>query len=277
MAMFYDSTLLFEEGNKCFEFVKSYEFEHEQQFALQDDWNEGVMYQKQCHVAMKDGKPVKGNAKCETQTMNASFEKKTNFDFKVSLFEKTIPSNSNIWNLWIGNRNSGMDAVAQANGIDETQLSKGHRKQQQKNWNIETTWNLIQGMEENTQLNVNGKPQDEPLWLSEFRDNQSVTRTEMCSLKVPTTASWSNGSCKGPAALFKTMWTHNGTFGKSEVSDNLPEPGRNIDEQKLGFCGERSSKTLHKRNSIAWQLLEENLDVGTNNDVSVSKELNVVK
>ena len=99
MAMFYDSILLFEEGNKCFDFVKSYEFEHEQQFALQDDWNEGVMYQKQCHVAMKDGKPVKGNAKCETQTMNASFEKKTDFDFKVRFFEKTIPSNSNIWNL----------------------------------------------------------------------------------------------------------------------------------------------------------------------------------
>ena len=227
---------------------------------------------------MKDGKPVTGNAKCETQTMNATFGKKTDFDFKVSLVEETIPSNSNIWNLWIVNGNSGMDTVAQANGIDETQLSKGHRKQQKKRiGKTETTWNLIRGMEENTQLNLNGTPRDEPLWLGEFRDNISLTRTEMCSLKVPTTASWSNGSCNGPAALFKTMWTPNRTFGKSEVSDDLWEPDRNIDEQNLRFCGERSSKTFYiqkrKRNSIALQLLEENLEVGTTNDVSVSKEL----
>ena len=128
MTMFYDSTLLLEEGNKCFEFVKNYGFVHEQQFALQDGWNEGVMYQKQCHVAMKDDKPVKGNAKCETPSMNATFGKKTDFDFKVSLVEETIPSNSNIRNNWIGNGNSGMDAVGQANGIDKTQLSNGRQQ-----------------------------------------------------------------------------------------------------------------------------------------------------
>ena len=205
------------------------------------------MNQNQCNVAMKDGKPAKGNAKCETQTMNATIGKKTDFDSKVSLVEGTIPSNSNIKNLWIGNENSGMDAVAQANGINKILLSERHRKQQKKTiWKIDTTWNMIQCMEENTQFNVNGTQQDELLWLGEFRDNLSATRTEMCSLKVPTTASWSNGSCNGPAALFKKMWTQNGTFGKLEVSDDLSEPDRNIDEQKLGFCGERSSKTLYK-------------------------------
>ena len=51
-----------------------------------------------------------------------------------------------------------MNAVSQANNIDETQLSKSHRKQQKKRiWKIETTWDLIQGMEENTQLNENEK------------------------------------------------------------------------------------------------------------------------
>ena len=103
----------------------------------------------------------------------------------------------------------------------------------------------------------------------------------MCSLKVPTTASWSNGSCNGPAALFKTMWTRHGSFGKLEVSDDLSEPDRNLDEKKLEFCGERSSVTLYiqkrKQNSTALELFGENSDVATKNDVSVSKEQNTAQ
>ena len=53
VTMFHDSTLLLEEGNKCFEFDKSYGFVHEQQFALLDDCNEEAMYRKLCHVAAK--------------------------------------------------------------------------------------------------------------------------------------------------------------------------------------------------------------------------------
>ena len=114
-----------------------------------------------------------------------------------------------------------MDAVSQANGINKTQLSKSHRKRpNKKSWKIEHNWNLIHGMEEGAQLKVNGTPQYDTLWLREFRDNSSVTRIEMCSLKVPAT-SWSNGSCNKPAALFKTMWTWHGSFGKLEVSDDL--------------------------------------------------------
>ena len=84
-----------------------------------------------------------------------------------------------------------------------------------------------------------------------------------------------------PTALFKTLWTQNGTFGKLEVSDDLSEPRRNPDDKKMEFCGERSSKTLYKsngeRNSISLQLLKEILDVGTKNDRPVRKELNVVQ
>ena len=174
-----------------------------------------------------------------------------------------------------------MNSVSQANGINKTQLSKGHRKRPKKrSWKIEHNWNLIHGMEEGAQLKVNGTPQDDTLWLREFRDNSSVTRIEMCSLKVPAT-SWSNGSCNGPAALFKTMWTRHGSFGKLEVSDDLSKPDRNLDEKKVEFCGERSSVTLYeqkrKRNSTALQLLGENSDVATENDVSESRELNVVQ
>ena len=240
------------------------------------------MYQKLCHVAMKHEKPAKSNAKTETQVVNATFGKKTDFDFNESLLEETNLSHRNVWNHWIGNGNSGMDAVSQANDIDKTQLSKGHRKQLKKRiWKIEHNWNLIHGMEEGAQLNMNGTPQDDTLWLREFRDNSSVSRMEMCSLKVPTTASWSDGSCNGPAALFKTMWTRHGSFGKLEVSADLSEPVRNLDEKKLKFCSERSTVNLYKQkrkqNSTALQLFGENSDVATKNDVSVSKEQNAAQ
>ena len=282
VTVFYGSTLLLEERNKCYEFVKSYDFVNEQRYTLPEELNEIVMHRKQCHVAMKHDKPAKGHAKIETQIVNATFGKKTNFDFNESLLEETILSHRNVWNHWIGNGNSGMDAVAQANVIDETQLSNGHRKQSKRRiWKIEHNWNLIQEMEEGAQLNMNGTPQDDTLWLREFRDNSSVSRMEMCSLKVPTTASWSDGSCNGPATPFMAMGTQYGSIGKLEVSDDLSEPRRNPDDNKFVFCGERSSVTLYKqqrkRNSTALQLLGENVDVATKNDVSVSKELNVVQ
>ena len=136
-----------------------------------------------------------------------------------------------------------MDAVAQANGIDKTQLSIGHRKRPEKRiWKIESTWNLRRGMEKGTQLNENGI-QNDPVWLHEFRDNSSVTGTQMCSLKVPAAANWRKVSCNGPAAPFKTMWTQYGPFDKLEVSHDLWETDRNPDEKKLVFCGE-SSVTL---------------------------------
>ena len=278
----YDITLLLEEGNKCYEFVKSYDFVNEQRYTLPEDLNEIVMHRKQSHVAMKHDKPAKCHAKIETQIVNATFGKKTDFDFNESLLEETIPSHSSIWNPWNGNGNSGMDAVAQANVIDETQLSNGHRKQLKKrSWKIEHNWNLIHGMEEGAQLNMNGTPQDDTLWLREFRDNSSVSRMEMCSLKVPTTASWSDGSCNGPAALFKTMWTRHGSFGKLEVFADLSEPVRNLDEKKLKFCSERSTVNLYKQkrkqNSTALQLFGENSDVATKNDVPVSKEQNAAQ
>ena len=274
--MFYDSNLFLEERIKCYEFVKSYDFVNEQRYTRPEELNEIVMYQRLCHVTMKHDKPPKGNATIETQIVNAIFGKKTDFDFNESLLEETIPSHSNIWDPWIGNGNSGMDAVAQANVIDETQLSNSHRKQLKKrSCKIEHNWNLIQEMAEGAQLNVNGTPQDDPLWLHDLRDNLSVTRMQMCSSKVPTATSWSNGSCNGPAAPFNKMWTQYGSFGQLEVFLDLWEPVRNPDEKKLEFCGDRSSETCYKperkRNSIAMELLGENWDVATKNDLPEKK------
>ena len=114
------------------------------------------MYQKLSRVAMNHDKPLDKNTKCETQAKNARLEKNFNFDFKIELFQETLPNDSTEWSRWTGNGNSGMDAVAQANGIDETQLSRGHRKRPKKRtWKIETTWNMIHGVDENAQWNEN--------------------------------------------------------------------------------------------------------------------------
>ena len=56
VTMFYVSNLFLEEGNNCYEFVKSYDFVNEQRYTLPEDLNEIVMYQKLCHVAMKHEK-----------------------------------------------------------------------------------------------------------------------------------------------------------------------------------------------------------------------------
>ena len=97
-VMFYDTRLLLEEGKECFELGKSYGFVEEQQFAAQKDLNKTVMYHKLCHGAMKHDKPLNDNTKSETQTMNAPFGKKNDFDFMLSLLEGTLPSHSDVWN-----------------------------------------------------------------------------------------------------------------------------------------------------------------------------------
>ena len=213
VTMFHDSTLLLEEGNKCFEFDESYGFVHEQQFALLDDCNEEAMYRKLCHVAAKHDEPVECNAKGETRTMIATFGKKFDFDFKVSLVEETIPSNNNEWNPRIGNGNSGMDAVAQANGMDKTQLSKSHRKRPKKQaWKFEHTSNLLHGMVECVQLTTGILYAK--IVIDEFADERSLMETQLGSSKAQTTTSSENGPFIGPAVSWEEMMMQLEFFGK---------------------------------------------------------------
>ena len=213
VTMFHDSTLLLEEGNKCFEFDKSYGFVHEQQFALLDDCNEEAMYRKLCHVAAKHDEPVECNAKGETRTMIATFGKKFDFDFKVGLVEETIPSNNDVWNPRIGNGNSGMDAVAQANGMDKTQLSKGHRKRPKKQARkFEHTSILLHGMVECVQLTTGILYAK--IVIDEFADEISLMETQLGSSKAQTTTSSENGPFIGPAVSWEEMMMQLQTFGK---------------------------------------------------------------
>ena len=239
VTMFHDSTLLLEEGNKCFEFDKSYGFVHEQQFALLDDCSEEAMYRKLCHVAAKHDKPVECNAKGGTRTMIATFGKKFDFDFKVSLVEETIPSDNNEWNPRIGNGNSGMDAVAQANGMDKTQLSKGHRKRPKKQARkFEHTSNLLHGMVECVQLTtgiIYAK-----IVIDKFADEISLMETQLGSSKAQTTTSSENGPFIGPAVSWEEMMMQLQFFGKW-----IKEEIRQLEVNDLVWIVDENVKRAH--------------------------------
>ena len=243
VTMFHDSTLLLEEGNKCFEFDESYGFVHEQQFALLDDCNEEAMYRKLCHVAAKHDKPVECIAKGETRTMIATFGKKFDFDFKVSLVEETIPSNNNEWNPRIGNGNSGMDAVAQANGMDKTQLSKGHRKRPKKRARkFEHTSNLLHGMVECVQLTTGILYAK--IVIDNFADEISLMETQLGSSKAQTTTSSENGPFIGPAVSWEEMMMQLQFFGKW-----IKEEVRQLEVNDLVWIVDDNVKRAHYKTS----------------------------
>ena len=243
VTMLHDSTLLLEEGNKCFEFDKSYGFVHEQQFALLDDCNEEAMYRKLCHVAAKHDKPAECNAKGETRTVIATFGEKFDVDFKVSLVEETFPSNNNEWNPRIGNGNSGMDAVAQANGMDKTQLSKGHRKRPKKQARkFEHTSNLLHGMVECVQLTTGILYAK--IVIDKFADEISLMETQLGSSKAQTTTSSENGPFIGPAVSWEEMMMQLQFFGKW-----IKEEVRQLEVNDLVWIVDDNVKRAHYKNS----------------------------
>ena len=243
VTMFHDSTLLLEEGNKCFEFDKSYGFVHEQQFALLDDCSEEAMYRKLCHVAAKHDKPVECNAKGETRTMIATFGKKFDFDFKVGLVEETIPSNNDVWNPRIGNGNSGMDAVAQADGMNKTQLSKGHRKRPKKQARkFEHTSNLLHGMVECVQLTTGILYAK--IVIDKFADEISLMETQLGSSKAQTTTNSENGPFIGPAVSREEMMMQLELFGKW-----IKEEVRQLEVNDLVWIVDDNVKRAHYKTS----------------------------
>ena len=239
VTMFHDSTLLLEEGNKCFEFDKSYGFVHEQQFALLDDCSEEAMYRKLCHVAAKHDKPVECNAKGETRTVIATFGEKFDVDFKVSLVEETIPSNNDVWNPRIGNGNSGMDAVAQANGMDKTQLSKSHRKRPKKRaLKFEHTSILLHGMVECVQLTTGILYVK--IVIDEFADEISLMETQLVSSKAQTITNSENGPFIGPAVSREEMMMQLEFFGKW-----IKEEVRQLEVNDLVWIVDENVKRAH--------------------------------
>ena len=116
-----------------------------------------AIYRRPFGRLLEQDQPSEENASKETKAVNVSFGIEHDVGLNEKLLDKTIPNDSEIGNTWLGNGNSGMDAVVHANPNAYTQLSKGHRKQLEKGaWKFEHSSNKLHEMVESVQLNPTG-------------------------------------------------------------------------------------------------------------------------
>ena len=143
-----------------------------------------------------------------------SFWRKHDVELKKKLLDKIIPNDSENCNNWLGNGNSGMDAVAQANPNVHTQLSTGHSKQFEKlARKFEHISIRLHGLNESAQLNTNGILHAN-MKADEFASEISLMETRMGSSKARTTTSCKIESCIGPAASWEKMMMQRDSFRK---------------------------------------------------------------
>ena len=127
--------------------------------------------------------------------------------------DKIIPNDSENRNNWLGNGNSGMDAVAQADPNAYTQLRNCHGKKIEKRaWKFEHTSNLLHGMVESVQLTTGILYAK--IVIDEFADEMSLMETQMGSSKAQTITSSENGPFIGPAVSWEEMMMQLQFFGK---------------------------------------------------------------
>ena len=179
----------------------------------------------------------------ETRTMIATFGKKFDFDFKIRNVEETIPSYNDVWNPWIGNGNSGMDAVAQANPNAYTQLRNGHRKQIEKRaWKFEHSSNRLHQMVESVQLTTGILYAK--IVIDEFADEISLMETRLDSSKAQTTTSSENEPFIGPAVSWEEKMMQLQFFGKWNK-----EEVRQVEVNDLVWIVDENVKRAHYKMS----------------------------
>ena len=171
------------------------------------------MYRRHLSGFLECYQPSIDNAKNGTNAVNTSFGGKDDVELKEKLLDKIIPNDRENCNNWLGNGNSGMDAVAQANPNVHTQLSTGHGKQFVKQaWKFEPISIRLHGMNESAQLNTNGILHAN-MKADEFASEISLMKTRMGSSKARTTTSCKIEPCIGPAASWEVMRLQD-SFGK---------------------------------------------------------------
>ena len=127
--------------------------------------------------------------------------------------DKFISNESENCNNWLGNGNSGMDAVAQANTNVYTQLSNGHRNRFEKRaWKFEHSSYILDEMHVGVQLNQDGIVEAKNS-TDEFAGEISLMERQMGSSKARTTTSCKIGPFIGPAASWEVMMRQD-SFGK---------------------------------------------------------------
>ena len=205
--------LTHEEGSKSSQMNKMVEFVKECQVELHEYLRGKAMYRRHSSDLSERNQPYKDNASDGAKAVKMSFWRKHDDELKEKLLDKIIPNDSENCNNWLGNGNSGMDAVAQANPNVHTQLSTGYSKQFEKRaWKFEPILIRLHGMNESAQLNTNGILHAK-MKADEFASEKSLMETRMGSSKARTTTSCKIEPCIGPAASWEVMMRQD-FFGK---------------------------------------------------------------
>ena len=168
------------------------------------------------------------------------FRRKHDVELKEKLLDKIIPNDSENCNNWLGNGNSGMDAVAQANPNVHTQLNTGQSKQFEKRaWKFEPISIRLPGRNESAQLNTTGILYAK-IVIDEFADEISLMETRLGSSKAQTTTSSESGPFIGPAVSREEMMMQRDSFGKC-----IKEEFRQLEVNDLVWIVDENVKRAH--------------------------------
>ena len=213
------NNLTLEEGKKCSQLDREIGFVNECQIELHEVPRGKAIHRRPFGGLLEQDKPAEENTSNETKSVNFSFGRKHDVGLNGKLLDKIIPNDSENCNNWLGNGNSGIDAVAQANPKAYTKLSSGHGKQFEKRaWKFEHSSYLLDEMDEEVQLNQDGILEAK-ISTDEFAGEISLMETRMGSSKARTTTSSENGPFIGPAVSWEEMMMQLQFFGKWNKED----------------------------------------------------------
>ena len=173
------------------------------------------MYRRHSNDLLKRNQPSEENTSDRTKAVKRSFCRRHDVELKEKMPDKIIPNDSENRNTLLGNGNSGIDAVAQANpnAYTKPKLSNGHRTQFEKRLlKVEHSSNLLHGMGESGQLTTGILYAK--IVIDEVADEISLMETQLVSSKAQTTTSSENGPFIGPAVSWEEMMMQLQSFGK---------------------------------------------------------------
>ena len=232
-------TLTLEEGKKCSQLNKVVEVVKECQLELHEVPRGKAIYRRPFGGLLEQNKPAEENASNETKSVKVLFGRKHDVGLNEKLLDKIIPNDSENCNNWLGNGNSGMDAVAQANPNVYTQLSTGHSKQFEKRaWKFEPISIRFHGRNESAQLNTTGILHAN-MKADDFTSEISLIETRMGSSKARTATSCKIEPCIGPAASWEVMMRQE-SFGKW-----IEEEFRQLEVNDLVWIVDENVKRAH--------------------------------
>ena len=233
-------TLTLEEGKRCSQMNKVVKFVKECQIELHEVPRGKAIYRRHFSGLLERIQPSEENARIERKAVIVSVGRKHDVGLDEKLLDKIIPNSRENCNNWLGNGNSGMDAVAQANPKAYTQLRNGQSKQFEKRaWKFEPISIRLHGRNESAQLNTTGILYAK-IVIDEFADEISQMETRTGSSKARTTTSCKIGPFIGPAALWEEVMMQRDYFGKC-----VKEEFRQLEVNDLVWIVDENVKRAH--------------------------------